>query len=140
MTTTPKKKDISEKDVKKRVMDIIKLFSKYADFYTLCPMTFGYGASGHPDILVLVRGKLIGIEVKKDANNHHTRPELKAKPNEVAQKIQKEKIKAAGGKWYCVHRGNILSIVIELITYSGVGFGNMDTEDEAKLHKLREPM
>lgn len=98
---------ITEKLVKSKITEIIKEYEKRTPIYTFCPMTFGYGESGHPDRLLLINGTFIGIEAKKDRNNSHTRPELKAKPNEVAQRKQAEKIRAAGGYWICIHHDNL---------------------------------
>ena len=63
--------NITEKRAKDKVKKIIELYSKYNDIYSLCPVTFGYGESGHPNRLILVGGNVIGIEVKKDGNNYH---------------------------------------------------------------------
>lgn len=103
----------TEKAVKDKVKKIIELYSKYNDIYTFCPMTFGYGESGHPDRVLLVNGMFVGIEVKRDENNHHCRPELKAKPNETMQKRQAQKITNAGGAWVCIH--NNLQILVDLL-------------------------
>lgn len=104
--TTP-----TEKQVKDKVKKIIELYAKYNDIYTFCPMTFGYGDSGHPDRILLVNHQFVGIEVKRDENNHHCRPELKAKPNEVMQKRQAQKITNAGGAWVCIHNDNLQMLV-----------------------------
>lgn len=125
---------ISEKLVKSWVKDIIALYSKYTPIYTFCPMTFGYGESGHPDRVLVIRGKFIGIEVKKDKNNHHTRPELKAKPNEVMQKRQFKKISAAGGKWYVIHSGNLQVLVDALDQH--FDHRSFSEDDFKKLHKF----
>ena len=101
------KQNLTEKQAKDKVKKLIDLYAKYNDVYTFCPMTFGYGESGHPDRIVLINGRHIGIEVKKDENNHHCRPELKAKPNEIAQKKQAKAIVAAGGYWICIHNNNL---------------------------------
>lgn len=103
--------NISEKLVKGKVKKIIELYSKYNDIYSFCPMTFGYGESGHPDRILLVGGNFIGIEVKKDENNYHCRPELKPKSNEIMQKRQAQKITNAGGAWVCIHSNNLQDLV-----------------------------
>jgi len=102
---------VTEKHAKDKVKKIIELYSKYNDVYSFCPMTFGYGESGHPDRILLVGGNFIGIEVKKDENNHHCRPELKPKSNEVMQKRQAQKITNAGGAWICIHNNNLQDLV-----------------------------
>lgn len=111
---------VTETLVKNRIKDILKIYSRYISIYTLCPMTMGYGESGHPDRLLLVNGRLIGIEAKKDKNNHHCRPELKPKSNEVMQKRQAEKIIAAGGDWVCIHSANLFELRLLLDKYSQV--------------------
>ena len=103
--------NITEKLAKDEVKKIIALYSTYNDIYSFCPMTFGYGESGHPDRILLVGGNFVGIEVKKNENNHHCRPELKAKPNEVMQKRQAQKITNAGGAWICIHNNNLQDLV-----------------------------
>lgn len=103
--------NITEKLAKDKVKKIIELYSKYNDIYSFCPMTFGYGESGHPDRILLVGGTFVGIEVKKDENNHHCRPELKPKSNEVMQKRQAQKITNAGGAWICIHNNNLQDLV-----------------------------
>lgn len=104
------KKPLTEKHAKDKVKKLIDLYAKYNNVYTFCPMTFGYGESGHPDRVVVINGKYIGIEVKKDENNHHCRPDLKAKPNEIAQKKQAKLIEAAGGYWICIHNNNLFEL------------------------------
>lgn len=103
--------NITEKHVKDKVKKIIELYSKYNPIYSFCPMTFGYGESGHPDRILLVGGNFIGIEVKKDENNHHCRPTLKPKSNEVMQHRQARKIVNAGGVWICIHNNNLQDLV-----------------------------
>lgn len=104
--------NITEKLAKDRVKKIIELYAKYNDIYSFCPMTFGYGESGHPDRILLVSGNFVGIEVKKNENNHHCRPELKPKSNnEVMQKRQAQKITNAGGAWICIHNNNLQDLV-----------------------------
>lgn len=103
---------ITEKLAKDKVKKIIDLYSKYNDIYSFCPMTFGYGESGHPDRVLLVDGNFVAIEVKKDENNHHCRPELKKpRSNEVMQKRQAQKITNAGGAWICIHNNNLQDLV-----------------------------
>ena len=97
---------VTEKLVKDKIKKMIDVFGKYNAIYTLTPMTMGYGESGHPDRLLLINGILVGIEAKKDHNNHHCRPELKPKSNEVMQKKQAQKITNAGGAWVCIHNDN----------------------------------
>lgn len=128
---------VTEKYVKEKVREIIKIIGRVVPIYTLTPMTVGYGVSGHPDRLLLIGGHLFGLEIKKDINNHHTRPELKPKPNEAAQKLRAAEIRAAGGTWMCVHSGNLWEFVqmVDRCTNGRVLNGLTDA-DNARLAKL----
>lgn len=130
------KNPLTEKHAKDKVKKLIDLYAKYNNVYTFCPMTFGYGESGHPDRVVVINGRYIGIEVKKDENNHHCRPELKAKPNEVAQKKQAKAIISAGGYWICIHNNNLFELV-ELLDKvarkTSMSFDNADFEKYKRL-------
>lgn len=126
----------TEKQVKDKVKKLIEVFGKYNAVYTLTPMTMGYGESGHPDRLLLLNGVLIGIETKKDKNNHHCRPELKAKSNEVMQQKQAKKIKAAGGVWVCVHSDNLSELVALLDQYAEVKLDNFASADKDFVSKI----
>lgn len=128
---------LTEKHAKDKVKKIIELYSKYNDIYSFCPMTFGYGESGHPDRILLVGGNFVGIEVKKDENNHHCRPELKAKPNEVMQKRQAQKITNAGGAWICVHNDNMQMLVDLLDSKCRVECRQFEIGDYDMLLKLK---
>lgn len=59
-----------EGKVKKRVVDILgKLqVERGIQLYVIKPNTGGYGVSGAPDIIVLAKGKFIGIECKSGNN------------------------------------------------------------------------
>lgn len=130
------KKNLTEKQAKDNVKKIIDLYAKYNNVYTFCPMTFGYGESGHPDRVVVINGKYIGIEVKKDENNHHCRPDLKAKPNEIAQKKQAKKIVAAGGYWICIHNNNLYELVRLLDKVARTPSMSFDDTDFEKYRRL----
>lgn len=129
---------ITEKYTKNKVKKIIELYAKYNKLYTFCPMTFGYGDSGHPDRMLLVGKHFIGIEIKRDENNHHCRPELKAKPNEAMQKRQAKKIKEAGGTWVCIHSGNLQELVDLLDKRCKVECRQFDETDFRDLMKLKD--
>ena len=129
--------NITEKHAKDKVKKIIELYSKYNDIYSFCPMTFGYGESGHPDRILLVGGNFVGIEVKKDENNHHCRPELKPKSNEVMQKRQAQKITNAGGAWICIHNDNLQMLVDLLDKKCKVDCLNFSDDDFQTLTKLK---
>ena len=126
----------TEKWVKAQVKKLIDLYSKYVPIYRMCPMTFGYGESGHPDTVILINGKMLGIEAKKDKNNHHIRPELKAKPNEVMQKRQAELIRKAGGYWICVYDENIHELDAVIREIGNVDYSGWDVKDFKQLAKL----
>lgn len=127
----------NEKAVKDKVKKIIELYSKYNPIYSFCPMTFGYGESGHPDRILLVNGKFVGIEVKKDENNHHCRPELKPKSNEVMQKRQAQKITNAGGAWICIHNNNLQDLVDLLDSKCRTDSSQFEIGDYDMLLKLK---
>lgn len=127
---------VSEKLVKIKVKRILEIYAKHHDLYTLCPMTCGYGESGHPDRLVLINGHLLGIEAKRDDRSYHFRPHLKPTMTEAAQARQAERIKAAGGDWICVHNDNLHELVIKLdeyTSYSPAVFSEYNTEQLAKI-------
>ena len=84
---------MTERQVKDKVN---KILANYP-CYKLCPMTFGYGASGHPDILVLLNGRLIGIECKRSDKTYHLDKTRTPTSSERYQAIQLEKIKQCGG-------------------------------------------
>lgn len=130
--------NITEKLAKDKVKKIIELYSKYNDIYSFCPMTFGYGESGHPDRILLVGGNFVGIEVKKDENNHHCRPELKPRSNEVMQKRQAQKITNAGGAWVCIHNNNLQMLVDLLDKKCKVDCLNFSDDDFQTLTKLSQ--
>ena len=128
--------NLTEKHAKDQVKKLIDLYAKYNPIYTLCPMTFGYGESGHPDRVVVINGKYIGIEVKKDEHNHHCRPDLKAKPNEIAQKKQAKKIVAAGGYWICIHNNNLYELARLLDKVARTPSMSFDDTDFEKYRRL----
>jgi len=130
------KQNLTEKHAKDKVKKLIDLYAKYNNVYTFCPMTFGYGESGHPDRVVVINGKYIGIEVKKDENNHHCRPDLKAKPNEIAQKKQAKKIVAAGGYWICIHNNNLYELARLLDKVARTPSMSFDDTDFEKYRRL----
>ena len=127
---------ITEKLVKDKIKKMIDVFGKYNAIYTLTPMTMGYGESGHPDRLLLINGVMVGIEAKKDYNNHHCRPELKPKSNEVMQKKQAQKITNAGGAWVCIHNDN-LPVLFGLLNQHALHKSHeFSDSDRAELDKL----
>lgn len=127
---------VTEKLVKEKIKKMLDIFGEYNSIYTLTPMTMGYGDSGHPDRLLLINGTLIGIEAKKDRNNHHSRPELKAKPNEVAQKKQAQKITNAGGVWVCIHNDNLSVLWAVLNEHASTSSFSFNDQHREQLNKI----
>lgn len=78
-----------EGKVKKQVTDVLK---KYHLWYFF-PGNNGFGKSGIPDLITIVSGGFVGIEVKADKTK---------KPTEL-QKICGKEIQAAGGRWFLVY-------------------------------------
>lgn len=84
---------VLERDVKKEISAILAKHSAY----WVMPMTFGYGASGHPDFVGCVYGRMFGIEAKAT---------VKQKPRPLQLKRLKE-IKQAGGMALVINSDNI---------------------------------
>ena len=78
-----------EGKVKRMVTEILK---KYKLWYFF-PAANGMGRAGIPDIISIVNGGFVGIEVKADKTK---------KPTEL-QKICGREIQAAGGRWFLVY-------------------------------------
>lgn len=81
MTNTPEGK------VKRKVVEVLK---KHGVWYFF-PANNGFGKSGIPDIIAIVDGLFIGVEVKSAVG----------KPTEL-QKICGRQIQEAGGRWFVV--------------------------------------
>jgi hypothetical protein len=81
--------DTPEKRIKRMVTEILK---KYKVWYFF-PAANGMGRAGIPDIIGIVDGGFVGIEVKADKTK---------KPTEL-QKICGKEIQAAGGRWFLVY-------------------------------------
>lgn len=90
-----------EGKVKRRVTDVLKLHK----CWYFCPANNGFGKSGIPDIVAIVNGLFVGIEVKAD----HTR-----KPTELQKKCG-EDIMAHGGTWFLVYDNDTLAELIQFI-------------------------
>jgi len=84
---------VLEKDVKK---NIAALLAKHNAYWCM-PMTFGYGASGHPDFVGCVYGVMFGIEAKAT-------PKQKPRPLQLKRL---EEIKRAGGVALIIHNENV---------------------------------
>lgn len=77
-----------EGKVKRKVVQVLK---KYRVWYFF-PAANGFGRAGIPDIVAIVRGRFVGIEVKADRTKKLT----------ALQAQCAEQIKAAGGAWFLV--------------------------------------
>jgi hypothetical protein len=78
-----------EGKVKKVVTDLLK---KYRIWYFF-PASNGMGRAGIPDIITIVGGRFVGIEVKADKTK---------KPTELQLRCGNE-IRLAGGYWFLVY-------------------------------------
>ena len=81
--TTPEGK------VKRRLTEMLKRHKVWYFF----PGNNGFGKSGLPDIIAIIRGRFVGIEVKADKTK---------KPTSLQWKTGRE-IKEAGGSWFLVY-------------------------------------
>jgi hypothetical protein len=93
--TTPEGK------VKKRLTEMLRTHKIWFYF----PGNNGFGKSGLPDIVAIVKGRFVGIEVKADRTK---------KPTALQWKTGRE-IKEAGGDWFLVYDDDTIKIVEEYI-------------------------
>lgn len=89
-----------EGKVKRKVVEILK---KHEVWYFF-PANNGFGKSGIPDIIAIVNGEFIGIEVKSATG----------KPTEL-QKICGKQIEEAGGTWLVVSNDVTLEVLDAVI-------------------------
>lgn len=82
MSNTP------EGRIKRKVVEVLKKHSVWYFF----PASNGFGRAGIPDIIGIIDGRFLGIEVKSD---------VKKKPTALQVKCGEE-IRAAGGIWLLV--------------------------------------
>lgn len=92
--------DTPEKRVKKKVVEVLK---KHGVWYFF-PANNGFGKSGIPDIIAIVGGEFVGIEVKSATG----------KPTEL-QKICGKQIQEAGGTWLVVSDDITLQVLDAVI-------------------------
>lgn len=85
-----------EGKVKKRVTEVLK---KHKVWY-FSPANNGFGKSGIPDIIAIVDGHFLGVEVKSATG----------KPTEL-QKICGKQIEDAGGTWLLVSDDATLEVL-----------------------------
>jgi len=89
-----------EGKVKRKVVEVLK---KHEVWYFF-PANNGFGKSGIPDIIAIVNGEFIGIEVKSATG----------KPTEL-QKICGKQIEEAGGTWMVVSDAITLEVLDAVI-------------------------
>ena len=89
-----------EGKVKRRVVEVLK---KHEVWYFF-PANNGFGKSGIPDIIAIVDGHFVGIEVKSATG----------KPTEL-QKICGKQIEEAGGTWLVVSNDVTLEVLDAVI-------------------------
>jgi Holliday junction resolvase len=90
-----------EGKVKRKVVEVLKKH----DVWYFFPANNGFGKSGIPDIIAIVDGHFVGVEVKSATG----------KPTEL-QKICGKQIEKAGGTWMVVSDDvtlEVLNAVIE---------------------------
>jgi hypothetical protein len=87
--------------VKRRLTEMLKRHKVWYFF----PGNNGFGKSGLPDIVAIIRGRFVGIEVKADSTK---------KPTALQWKISRE-IKEAGGMWFLVYDDATIAEVEEYI-------------------------
>lgn len=89
-----------EGKVKRKVVEVL---NKHEVWYFF-PANNGFGTSGIPDIIAIVDGHFVGIEVKS----------AKGKPTEL-QKICGKQIEEAGGTWLVVSNDVTLEVLDAVI-------------------------
>jgi hypothetical protein len=86
-----------EGKVKRRLTEMLRRHRVWYFF----PGNNGFGKSGLPDIIAIVRGRFVGIEVKADRTK---------KPTALQWKTGHE-IKEAGGMWFLVYDDDTITEV-----------------------------
>lgn len=90
-----------EGKVKKKVVEILK---KHGVWYFF-PASNGFGKAGIPDVIAIVRGHFLGVEVKADRTK---------KPTALQTKCGDE-IRLAGGMWMVVCDSDSLELLETVI-------------------------
>jgi Holliday junction resolvase len=90
-----------EGKVKKKVVAILKEHGIWYFF----PANNGFGKAGIPDLIAIVRGQFLGIEVKADKTKHPTALQVKCG----------DEIKRAGGWWVLVRDEESLALLTQII-------------------------
>lgn len=89
-----------EGKVKRKVVEVLKKH----DVWYFFPANNGFGKSGIPDIIAIVDGHFVGVEVKSATG----------KPTEL-QKICGKQIEQAGGTWMVVSDAVTLEVLEAVI-------------------------
>lgn len=89
-----------EGKVKRKVVEVLKKH----DIWYFFPANNGFGKSGIPDIIAIVDGHFVGVEVKSATG----------KPTEL-QKICGKQIEKAGGTWLVVSDDVTLEVLEAVI-------------------------
>lgn len=89
-----------EGKVKRKVVEVLKKH----DIWYFFPANNGFGKSGIPDIIAIVDGHFVGVEVKSATG----------KPTEL-QKICGKQIEKAGGTWMVVSDDVTLEVLEAVI-------------------------
>jgi len=78
-----------EGKIKRKVVEVLKTHNVWYFF----PANNGFGKAGIPDIIAIVKGKFVGIEVKADRTKKPTALQVQCG----------EQIQSAGGWWFLVY-------------------------------------
>ena len=83
---------------------VVALFKRHGIWY-FYPFSFGAGTAGIPDLIAILRGRFLGVEVKSGP---------KAKLTALQRRVA-EQITLAGGLWLRVHDDETLALLEVLI-------------------------
>jgi hypothetical protein len=92
-----------------RIKAKVKALLKRYGIWFFYPFSFGAGTAGIPDIVCIIRGQFVGIEVKSGPKAKLT----------VLQRRVAEQIVAAGGLWLRVDDDDTLGQLEEVIQGDG---------------------
>lgn len=90
-----------EGKVKKKVVEVLKAHGVWYFF----PANNGFGVAGIPDIIAIVKGQFLGVEVKADKTKKPTALQV-----QCGEKIQK-----AGGWWMVVYDQATIDYLEEVV-------------------------
>jgi hypothetical protein len=90
-----------EGKVKRKVVEVLKSHKIWYFF----PANNGFGKAGIPDIIAIVKGKFVGIEVKADKTKKPTALQVKCG----------EEIQSAGGWWFLVYDADTIASLEQAI-------------------------